>query len=101
MAGKKTLDLRSGYQRHQIFKKRCMENKNTLDEINSAQNINKAISEDEEREGNNDFAGMLMAEDLILQLPKDHEGRKQWLRQFGQSAEAKELRNVIVIASEH
>lgn len=78
-----------------------MENQSTLDQINDPKNINQAISKDEEQEANDGIAGMLMAEDLILQLPSDHEQRNKWLKQFGQSAEARSLRNASAVRSEH
>jgi hypothetical protein len=36
---------------------------------------------------------MQLAEDLILQLPASVEGREEWLTRYGQSAEAKQLKN--------
>lgn len=35
------------------------------------------------------------AEDLILQLPVEHDGRNSWLLNYGQSWEAQELRRIL------
>jgi hypothetical protein len=70
-----------------------MEKKNTLDEINKPENINQAISHDEESEGSDRSEGIVSAEDLILQLPENHSGRNSWLQRFGHSATARSLRN--------
>lgn len=68
-----------------------MERSNTLDSINSEDRVNDIISRDEEAPLTDSGSALRMAEDLILQLPSAHEGRRQWLMQFGQSAEAKAL----------
>ena len=69
-----------------------MKPESTLDKINSEDRVNDTISRDEETPLNDATSALGMAEDLILQLPQSHEGRREWLRQFGQSAEAKNLR---------
>ena len=69
-----------------------METEGTLGDINSETHVNETISRDEENPAQNTTLALQMAEDLILQLPPSHEGRRQWLRLFGQSAEAKALR---------
>jgi hypothetical protein len=70
-----------------------MKNRNTLDQINKAENVNQAISRDEEGDAINYSEAMQLAEDLILQLPASVEGREEWLTRYGQSAEAKQLKN--------
>lgn len=71
-----------------------MKTKAVLDEINNNEHVNEAISRDEEnRLKDADVSrALLMAEDLILQLPAGHEGRRQWLIRFGQSDEADSMR---------
>jgi hypothetical protein len=71
----------------------CMETKGTLQNINSESHVNETISRDEENSSrDNATLALQMAEDLILQLPSSHEGRRQWLKLFGRSDEAKGLR---------
>jgi hypothetical protein len=65
-----------------------MERQNPLDEINSEKRVNEVISRDEERP----TTALSQAEALILELPPDHEGRREWLIRFGRSADAKALR---------
>jgi hypothetical protein len=73
--------------------KKAMKNRSSLDQINKAENVNQAISRDEEGEAINYSEAMQLAEDLILQLPASIEGRAEWLKRYGQSAEAKQLKN--------
>ena len=64
---------------------------NSLDQINSEEKVNSIISRDEESTVKDTSAALEMAEELILSLPKEHEGREKWLTLFGHSAEAKNL----------
>lgn len=70
-----------------------MKDKNILDQINSEDKVNSIISRDEESSVSDTSQAFEMAEDLILQLPEEHEGRRNWLTRFGRSAAAKNLRN--------
>lgn len=67
-----------------------MKHGKTLDEINSEEHVNEIISRDEEN-AKEESPALQMAEDLILQLPPDHEGRNRWLTSYGNSHEAKAL----------
>jgi hypothetical protein len=67
--------------------------KTTLSEINSEYNINEIISRDEETAPADMPMAVLAAEDLILQLPAEHEGRRQWLLKYGHSQEAQRLKS--------
>lgn len=67
-----------------------MKHGKTLDEINSEDHVNEIISRDEENV-KEESPALQMAEDLILQLPPDHEGRNRWLNSYGNSREAKAL----------
>jgi hypothetical protein len=63
----------------------------TLEEINDPNKINQAISKDEEAEKGT-LRALRWAEQLIIQLPTDHPGRAEWLKQFGEQEEASLLR---------
>ena len=71
-----------------------METEGTLKNINSESHVNETISRDEESGIGSTTVALQMAEDLILQLPSSHEGRREWLKQFGLSDEAKALRQI-------
>ena len=43
-------------------------------------------------EVNGRFSRVTIAENLIKQLPTDHDGRNTWLLNYGKSEEAKKLR---------
>lgn len=64
---------------------------NSLDQINSEEKVNSIISRDEESTVKDTSLALETAEELILKLPKEHEGRENWLMRFGHSAEAKNL----------
>ncbi|MBT1704596.1 hypothetical protein KK060_14985 [Fulvivirgaceae bacterium PWU20] len=68
--------------------------KKLLDDINSENRVNEVIARDEEKRNTTEKAIPLAeTEDLIRQLPKDHNGRNNWLSQFGISDEAEEIRH--------
>ena len=69
-----------------------MEDESTLDRINREDHVNETISRDEESPVKEDNPAMQQAEDLILQLPTSHRGRRDWLSKYGRSEEARKLR---------
>jgi hypothetical protein len=71
-----------------------MKAKGTLDKINSEDHVNEIISRDEEAPMKTDTSALQMAEDLIRQLPPSHEGRNEWLRNYGHSDEARKLKQM-------
>ena len=95
MTGFKIPEMTVKGRRHQNFrsKGKNMKEKNVLDEINREDNVNAIISRDEESAVSDTSQALEMAEELILQLPEDHEGRRTWLTRFGRSAAAKNLRS--------
>ena len=68
-----------------------MKAKGTLDKINSEDRVNEIISRDEESPIKQSSPALQMAEDLIRQLPPSHEGRNEWLKNYGESEEARRL----------
>lgn len=68
-----------------------MKAKGTLDKINSEDSVNEIISRDEEASVKSNSPALQIAEDLIRQLPVSHEGRNEWLKNYGQSEEARKL----------
>lgn len=68
-----------------------MKAKGTLDKINSEDRVNEIISRDEEASVKGSSPALHIAEDLIRQLPPSHEGRNEWLKNYGESDEARRL----------